>query len=302
MVSSMKPYVTVAIPFYNAENTLLDAVRSVFAQTYENWELILVDDGSTDRSLEIANTIEDPRVHVYSDGNNRRLAARLNEITTIANYDFVARMDADDLMARDRLEREVCALMRNKDADLVTTGVWSLTDDNMPVGIRCVIEGHKITPLNLLKSQSGIVHASILARKKWLMRNPYREDLSFAEDSNLWVRAYSNNDLNVIFLAEPLYFYREDGSVTKEKLLMGGRVARLTIRHDANNGFPFLLKYLVFFRSIVKTMIVFLLSYSGRLGTLRSRRNKVIPRDEDVKRLQCEIAGILNTELNFKES
>lgn len=54
-------FVTICIPFYNAQSTLLDAVRSVFAQTHKSWELILIDDGSTDHSLELAQSINDPR-------------------------------------------------------------------------------------------------------------------------------------------------------------------------------------------------------------------------------------------------
>ena len=67
--------VSIAIPFYNAEKYLRDSIRSVFAQTHQDWELILMDDGSTDGSLAIAKSIKDPRVSVYSDGQNKKLAA-----------------------------------------------------------------------------------------------------------------------------------------------------------------------------------------------------------------------------------
>ena len=89
--------ITIGIPFYNAEAYLADAIRSVFAQTYEDWELILIDDGSTDNSLAIARSVDDPRVRVYSDGKNKKLASRLNELTQLATYEFIARMDADDV-------------------------------------------------------------------------------------------------------------------------------------------------------------------------------------------------------------
>ena len=92
------PLLTVGIPFHNNEKTLLDAIRSIFSQTFQDWELILVDDGSTDDSLKLALSVEDPRVRVLpSDDQNRLLAARLNEITQAARGEFIARMDADDL-------------------------------------------------------------------------------------------------------------------------------------------------------------------------------------------------------------
>ena len=75
-----QPLVTVGIPFYNNQDTLLNAIRSVFAQTFEDWELLLVDDGSVDSSLDIARSIDDPRVRVLPpDGYNRRLPANRAE-------------------------------------------------------------------------------------------------------------------------------------------------------------------------------------------------------------------------------
>ncbi|MEK5752755.1 glycosyltransferase family 2 protein, partial [Acinetobacter variabilis] len=73
-------YISIGIPFFNAEKYLEDAIKSVLAQTFQNWELILVDDGSIDRSLEIARSFNDPRIRIIADGHNRRLAYRLNQI------------------------------------------------------------------------------------------------------------------------------------------------------------------------------------------------------------------------------
>src|SRR5438309_10301144 len=89
--------VSIGIPFLNARRFLADAVRSVFAQTCDDWELLLVDDGSTDGSLDVVRSIDDPRVRVISDGTNRGLCARLNQIASLARGKYLARMDADDL-------------------------------------------------------------------------------------------------------------------------------------------------------------------------------------------------------------
>ncbi|MCW1511070.1 glycosyltransferase family 2 protein, partial [Acinetobacter baumannii] len=97
--------ISIGIPFYNAENFLANAIQSVINQSFKDWELILVDDGSTDKSLDIAREFEkkDNRIKVISDGLNLKLPARLNQIITISKYDFIARMDADDIMHPDRL-------------------------------------------------------------------------------------------------------------------------------------------------------------------------------------------------------
>lgn len=289
------PPVSIAIPFYNPGPALLDAVRSVFAQTYTNWELLLVDDGSTDGSVELAKSIDDPRVRVFSDGQNRRLAARLNQITELAQHPFVARMDADDLMARDRIERQMALLGRDPAVPLVTTGVYSLDDQCVAVGRRCVGVGHRITPRGLLAGQSGIVHASVVARKEWLQRNPYREDLAKSQDTNLWVRAYSRDDLQAIIIPEPLYFYREDGNVTADKLLLAYRIGRITVREDAGSRFPRSERLRALAVSYVKSGVVTALARAGRLDVIRARRNRSGMSPEEERKVADEILAIRRT-------
>ena len=300
MVMADSPLVSIGISFYNAEATLLDAVRSVFAQTHINWELILLDDGSVDRSLEIAQSIDDSRVRVYSDGRNKRLAARLNEMRQLARSDFMARMDADDLMAPTRIARQLEVLMANPEVDLVSTGVCSLKDDHEPVGVRCVGPGHSVHPRELLGGHSGIVHASILGRKAWFERNPYNEDLPISQDTNLWVRAYSRSDLRAEFVPEPLYYYREDGSVNVRKLLLAYRIGRKTILRDARAGFSLVDKVTAFAASSGRSVAVRALDTLGRMDVIRARRNPVGLAEADRQRLIREIAAIRGLELPLR--
>lgn len=292
--------VTIGISFYNAEATLLDAIRSVFAQTHTNWELILIDDGSTDRSLKLAQTINDPRITVYSDGENRRLAVRLNQLTKLAKYDFIARMDADDLMAPDRIEKQLEILIEKPDIDLVSTGVLSLNDNNDPVGVRVVSQEHALTAKKLLLGQSSIVHASVVARKEWYQRNCYHESYPVSQDNELWVRTYSSSDLNVFFLREPLYFYREDGSVTKEKLLRAYGLGRRILRESANSNYSTLLKLYAYFRSYFKSSTVVALSLTGKLDILRQRRSSKSLSNTDKENFHKIIVNIRRFKLPSK--
>src|SRR3954468_15780628 len=107
------PRVTIGLPFVNSGETLPNAIRSVFAQTYDDWELILCDDGSTDISLEIARSVRDARVRVLSDGKNVGLPCRLNQIAAVARGEMLARMDADDLMHPNRIAAQVALLDRS---------------------------------------------------------------------------------------------------------------------------------------------------------------------------------------------
>lgn len=294
-------HITIGISFYNAESTLLDAVRSVFAQTHESWELILVDDGSTDGSLKLAQSINDPRVTVYSDGENRRLAARLNQIAKLAKYDFMARMDADDLMSPLRLEEQLKLMLSNPEIDLVSTGVCSLTNDNEPVGIRIVNPDHVVDPKGLLIGKSGIVHATLMGRREWFLRNPYKESLAKSQDTNLWVRSYSKNDLNIGFITEALYYYREDDNVSQKQMLLAYSIGRQTIVIDAKGNFSLKVKTKALVDNLVKTaMVKFLPRYSIKIA--RSRRNATLLTTLEKQRMENEIKCIIDIELPITET
>src|SRR5579859_1694028 len=122
------PVVTVGIPFFNAKKWLLNAVRSVFAQSFDDWELLLVDDGSTDGSAEIALAVEDPRVRVYPDRENLKVVARRNQVIRLARGKYLAWLDADDMMHPDRLEKEVRYLQENPGVDVVGSGMYIIDE------------------------------------------------------------------------------------------------------------------------------------------------------------------------------
>src|SRR5687768_7329955 len=107
------PLVTIGLPFLNPGHRFEYALKSVFAQSFKDWELLLVDDGSTDQSLSIAERVNDPRVKYIHDGNNRGLPCRLNQITESASGRILIRMDADDLMHPTRVERLVHCLLED---------------------------------------------------------------------------------------------------------------------------------------------------------------------------------------------
>ena len=223
-------YVTIGIPFYNAEKTLADAIRAVFAQTYPYWELILIDDGSTDRSLEIARSVDDPRVRVISDGKNLRLAARLNQIAREARYDFLARMDADDLMAPDRIEKEMRLLEQRPDIDLVSAGMFAYDSKFRLYSARC-LDVPAITNRTVGLGRSGICHAAVLGRKAWFLRHPYDESFSVAQDTELWCRAAMDDDLNITLINEPLYAACEESSCTSFRKFRRATVCSYRIFH-----------------------------------------------------------------------
>ena len=197
--------VSIGMPFYNSESTLVDAVRSVFAQSFQDWELILVDDGSVDGSLDIAKAIDDPRVRVVSDGTNHGLHYRLNQICSLSKGEYIARMDSDDIMHPDRLARQVQFLDENRMIDLVGTGIYTIDSMTQPNGIRD-INPLDTSPKSVLR-QSIMPHPTVTARAEWFRNNPYDESFLRAEDYELWCRTYAAS--NFARLEEPLYYFRE---------------------------------------------------------------------------------------------
>jgi len=267
--------VTIGIPFYNAEKYLADAIRAVFAQTHQNWELILIDDGSTDTSLEIAKSVKDKRVRVYSDGKNKKLATRLNEIVQLAKYNLVARMDADDLMSPTRLEKQLEILDLYPEIDLVTTGLFSITNDLKLIGARW----HPSTSITfnelLFKKGCGVVHAAILARKSWFIRNPYDIDLEIAQDYDLWLKSSFKNDFPIYLIQEPLYYYREEGSTTAKKMLRAYENERVMYRKYAKGKSVFLI-----LKSYLKSIVIKFLKGTNQFEIVVKRRSdQLLERD-----------------------
>ncbi|SHF46367.1 Glycosyltransferase involved in cell wall bisynthesis [Salegentibacter echinorum] len=296
--------ISIAIPFYNAEKFLPDAIRSVFAQTFQEWELILIDDGSTDGSLEIAQSINDPRVRVLADGKNKKLAGRLNQVVELVKYDYIARMDADDIMDPRRLQIQY-DILENTDYDLTTTGLYSIKNDLTLAGMRGVEFSDKLSVKDVINRKVEILHASVLARKSWYERNRYDESLPVAQDYDLWLGAASREDLKIKIVSDPLYVYREEGNVTVQKLLKAyGLTSRIIEKYNVDKQFA--KKQIL--NSKIKSFIVKMLDKFDLLHHLHNKRNQLQLVDEEnikdyskmLRRIQeTQVPGLVDK--NFRD-
>jgi glycosyltransferase involved in cell wall biosynthesis len=289
--------ITIGIPFYNAEMYLADAIRSVFAQTYQEWELLLIDDGSTDLSLDIALAVRDPRVRVISDGQNKRLPYRLNQITAEAKYDLIGRMDADDLISPKRFEKQLEVISMHPEIDLVTTGMCSLTNDNHPIGTRGGSPKDTITVRKLLLGQWAIVHAAILGRRSWFLRNKYDESINRIEDYELWLRACSKNDFKLYIMNEFLYYYREEENVTPRRLLTAYANQRCLYKQYGCLGLDRWEVALLLAKSRCKSLMIQILSVCNKMDLLLTYRNNPIRDENMVDHFNREIQQIFRTRL-----
>ncbi len=125
-----EPLITIGIPVYNCESFIALAVRSVLDQTYKNFELIITDDGSKDKTVDILHHFDDPRIIIISDGENHGIVYRLNQQIKLAKGKYFVRMDGDDIMFPDRIERQVAFLETHKEVDVVGGSAVIIGDDN----------------------------------------------------------------------------------------------------------------------------------------------------------------------------
>ena len=265
-MTDIQKYITVGIPFYNCEKYLALAIKSVQMQTYPYWELILIDDGSSDRSLAIAQEFakKDSRIRIYSDGENKKLATRLNEIAIKAKYDWIARLDADDLMHPDRLRIQIEYLEEHPDIELVSSGLVSINSDNIVKGYRQTQASQGLEQISLT---NVISHPSVMGRRSWFLRNPYSSEFPRAEDYELWMRAISKNDFKMVILPDLLLFYREEGNISYQKMLASYQdVTKIYQKYGGG--------YLGVIKMNLKEIVLFILYKTGYLQSLAQRRNK----------------------------
>lgn len=199
--------VSIAVPFYNSEKYLAMAIQSVVNQSYKKWELILIDDGSTDKSMNIAEDFakNDERIRVISDGLNKGLAVRLNESIKLANGIFYLRMDADDIMFPDRVQKQIDFLEEHPEIDVVGTSAVIIGENNE------ILFGMK-GPMTAPEKRSDVIngnifiHPSVAGRTKWFRDHPYDDSKRRSQDFFLWLSSVDDSKFGVI--NESLLFYR----------------------------------------------------------------------------------------------
>jgi glycosyltransferase involved in cell wall biosynthesis len=208
------PLVTISSAFYNTGPAILDMLRSVFAQTFSDWELVLIDDGSTDETAMLAASVKDPRIRIYRNERNRGRSYSLNRITEVSRGKYIARMDSDDLCSPERIRKQVELLESEPTIDAAGTGMCYLDRNGMPLGDGPVVRGHAQICKNPNRG-FRIAHGTLLGKKSWFEKHPYDENLKIAIDFNLFYRSYRDSVFDNV--PEPLYYYNLDQSFHLKK-------------------------------------------------------------------------------------
>lgn len=277
--------ITIGLPFYNDEKFLELAIISILKQSFTDWTLILLDDGSTDGSLKIAQKYasSDERIQLISDGENKHLAYRLNEIANLAQTKYLARMDADDIMHPERIEKQLEILEKNPNIDVLGTNVYSIDEQNNVQGIRMLYEFKEAKLIDV----KGFIHPTIMAKTAWFSANLYDTKMVKAQDYELWQRTYDSSEFRVY--TEPLLFYREFGSNYYKKYFKGYYSKKYVAKKLNNSKL-----YIETYKQLLKGIIYYCFSLFGKEDVLLRKRYLLI---EDDKKLKAE--EILNNIINI---
>jgi len=222
------PRVSVIMSVYNGDQYLREAIVSILAQTFADFEFIIIDDGSTDRSVEIVESFDDPRIRPILNSGNLGLATSLNKGLELARGDYIARMDCDDISLPARLERQVAFLDGHPGIGLCGTwlrysGVNAGKVVRYPSEPELIRAGFLFNPV--------VAHPTVMYRRKLFDRHGLRYDPACqrSQDYELWARALAN----VAFsnLPEVLFLYRlhpaqVSSAFNAQQLETAGRVRR----------------------------------------------------------------------------
>lgn len=203
--------VSVIMGIYNCASTLQEALNSLYAQTFQDFEIILCEDGSKDDTYEIAleNQKQHPNIVLLRNERNMGLNKTLNNCLAVAKGEYIARMDGDDISLPERFAKEVAFLDSHLEYAIVSTPMIYF-DENGEFR-RGVVKNQKPTKQDFVKG-SPFCHAPCMVRRSaYLAVNGYSEDkrLLRVEDYHLWFKMYANGFCGYI-LSEPLYKMRDD--------------------------------------------------------------------------------------------
>lgn len=268
-----QPLVTIGIPVYNVGRFIGMTLKSVLKQTYTNFELIITDDGSTDNTVEVIRSFNDPRITLIVDGENHGISYRLNQQIDLAKGKYFVRMDGDDLMFPERVEKQVHYLDEHPNVDVVGSPIVVIDDDNKIIGYRRY-SCENLSKKKLCKA-TCFAHPTVCGRIEFFREFRYIEKYNGTEDNNLWIRGYKNN--NFAQMERPFMFYR-DPLVFKLKTYLSRMRVKKTMYRDlmqTNEADRSYLRKLIFMRN-VRICLSYTLSKLHLDFLLIKRRNNIV--------------------------
>ncbi len=201
-----EPIVSIVMSVFNEEEHLANTIDSCLNQTFERFELIIIDDGSTDSSKDILSSYQkkDSRIRVIRQKNSG-LAASLNTGISEARGELIARMDADDISLIDRLEKQVKFMKQHPSVDVLGTAAFLRSVCGKDLGVIKKPKEHA-SIVRVMHKECPFIHPSVVMRRKVIVSvGGYNEKVKRAQDYELWGRLFKEFQFHN--LQEPLIVY-----------------------------------------------------------------------------------------------
>jgi|Deesub1362A_J573_1020465.scaffolds.fasta_scaffold00600_5 glycosyltransferase involved in cell wall biosynthesis len=206
------PTVSVIMSVYNGEKYLRQAIESILNQTFSDFEFIIVDDGSTDKTPEILKDYakKDLRLKIVKNRKRIGLTKSLNEAIKQAKGKYIARQDADDISLPERLEKQITFLEKNPSYGAVGTSA-AIIDKNGRIIKKAMVPKSWLVIKQILKFGNCFVHGSMMFKKQdYIKAGGYRTPFALAQDFDLWLRMSKIKKMKN--LRECLYLWRKTES------------------------------------------------------------------------------------------
>jgi glycosyltransferase involved in cell wall biosynthesis len=195
------PFISVLMPVYNCENYVFEAVESILQQTYIHFELLIIDDCSTDDTLRICKSFEDERIVIIEKEKNTGYTNSLNYGLKISKGKYIARMDGDDISLPTRFEKQVAFLQKSKDSEACGSSIQIINS----IKILKHPSSYDDIKVKLCFSNS-FYHPTMMFRREVLLENNYDKNFEPAEDYDLWTKLIFK--IKMVNIDEVLLKYR----------------------------------------------------------------------------------------------
>ncbi len=199
-MKTVKNKISVLLSVFNGEKTLQRSVESILTQSYKDFELLILDDGSDDATESICNSFVDDRIKFFKLNHNQGLTKSLNYLASFADGEFLARQDADDISLNLRFEKQINLFKEDNELDFVTSRALDKNSNKKIPKFR-----HKLSPKISINYYNPFVHGTLMIKNSSFQNlGGYDERFKFAQDYRLFKNAIINS-YKYKLIKEPLY-------------------------------------------------------------------------------------------------
>lgn len=184
----MKYRVSIIMAFHNAQAYIYHSVKSIVEQRFADFEFIIINDNSTDSSVDIVTSFNDSRIMVYNNKEKLGLTRSLNIALSKCNGSFIARMDADDIAMPERLEKQLQFMVKCEDIGILGTSFYEIDENGAILG-EVYMPNSDYEIRKKIYAFNPFLHSSVMIRREVLEEvGPYNENFYYAQDYELWFR------------------------------------------------------------------------------------------------------------------